>query len=45
MADEELVRAVTVTIAGRLIDDDQGLSGITRTMAQTVYVRSVGTGT
>ena len=45
VADEELVRAVTVTIAGRLIDDDQGLSGITRTMAQTVYVRSVGTGT
>jgi type IV pilus assembly protein PilW len=45
VADEELVRAVTVTIAGRLIDDDQTISGITRTMAQTVYVRSVGTGT
>lgn len=42
--DEEFVRAITVTIAGRLIDDDQSLSTITRTMAQTVYVRSVGTG-
>jgi type II secretory pathway component PulJ len=42
--DESLVRAVTVTIAGRLVDDDQSLAGITRTMAQTVYVRSVGTG-
>ena len=42
--DEEFVRAITVTVAGRLIDDDQSLSTITRTMAQTVYVRSVGTG-
>ncbi|HEY0659727.1 MAG TPA: prepilin-type N-terminal cleavage/methylation domain-containing protein [Lysobacter sp.] len=42
--DEGLVRAITVTIAGRLIDNDQSLSTITRTMAQTVYVRSVGTG-
>jgi prepilin-type N-terminal cleavage/methylation domain-containing protein len=45
VADEELVRAITVTIAGRLVDDDQSISGITRTMAQTVYVRSIGTGT
>jgi len=45
VADEELVRSITVTIAGRLIDDDQSVSGITRTMAQTIYVRSVGTGT
>lgn len=45
VADEELVRSITVTIAGRLIDDDQTISGITRTMAQTIYVRSVGTGT
>lgn len=45
VADEALVRAVTVTIAGRLVDDDQSISGVTRTMAQTVYVRSVGTGT
>ena len=44
-ADEELVRTITVTIAGRLVDDDQTISSITRTMAQTVYVRSVGTGT
>ena len=45
VADEELVRAITVTISGRLVDDDQSISGITRTMAQTVYVRSIGTGT
>lgn len=43
-ADEELVRAITVTIAGRLVDDDRSIGGVTRTMAQTVYVRSVGTG-
>ena len=44
VADEELVRAITVTISGRLIDDDQTINSVTRTMAQTVYVRSVGTG-
>lgn len=42
--DESFVREVTVTIDGRLIDGDPSLSAITRTMAQTVYVRSVGTG-
>lgn len=45
VANEELVRSITVTISGRLVDDDQSISSITRTMAQTVYVRSVGTGT
>lgn len=42
--DESLVRAVTVTITGHLIDADAALSGVSRTMSQTVYVRSVGTG-
>jgi len=42
--DESLVREITVTIAGRLVDQDPNLSAVTRTMAQTVYVRSVGTG-
>ena len=39
--DESFVREITVTIGGRLIDGDPSLSAITRTMAQTVYVRSV----
>jgi hypothetical protein len=38
------VREFTVTITGRLIDQDAELSGISRTMSQSVYVRSVGTG-
>jgi len=42
--DESFVREITVTIDGRLIDNDPSLSAITRTMAQTVYVRSVGAG-
>jgi len=42
--DESFVREITVTIDGRLIEGDPSLSTITRTMAQTVYVRSVGTG-
>jgi len=42
--DESIVRQFTVTISGRLLDADTQLSGITRTMSQAVYVRSVGTG-
>ena len=42
--DESFVREITVTLDGRLIDNDPSLSAITRTMAQTVYVRSVGAG-
>lgn len=42
VTDESLVRAITVTVAGRLIDNDPSPNA-TRTMAQTVYVRSVGT--
>lgn len=43
--DESIVREFTVTITGRLIDRDAELSGLTRTMSQAVYVRSVGAGT
>jgi type II secretory pathway component PulJ len=43
-SDESLAREFTVTIAGRLVDDDAQLAGITRTMSQTVYVRAVGAG-
>ena len=43
-SDESIAREFTVTIAGRLVDDDTQLAGITRTMSQTVYVRAVGTG-
>lgn len=42
--DESIVREFTVTIAGHLIDDSAELASITRTMSQTVYVRSVGAG-
>jgi prepilin-type N-terminal cleavage/methylation domain-containing protein len=42
--DESLVREVTVSITGHLIDSNTGLASISRTMSQTVYVRSVGTG-
>jgi len=44
VTDEGVVRNFTVTIAGRLIDRDAELSGVTRTMSQDVYVRSVGNG-
>lgn len=44
-SNESIVREFTVTIAGRLVDTDSELSGITRTMSQTVYVRAVGAGT
>jgi prepilin-type N-terminal cleavage/methylation domain-containing protein len=43
-SNESIVREFTVTIAGRLVDDDAQLAGITRTMSQTVYVRAVGAG-
>ena len=43
-SNESIVREFTVTIAGRLVDDDAELRGITRTMSQTVYVRAVGAG-
>lgn len=42
--DETVVRDFTVTITGHLIDRDTGLSGISRTVSQNVYVRSVGAG-
>lgn len=43
--DENVVREFTVTITGHLVDGDRELSGIARTMSQTVYVRALGTGT
>ena len=43
-ADAGVVREVTVTLTGHLIDGDAGLADIDRTMSQTVYVRSVGAG-
>ena len=42
--DEAVVRDFTITITGRLVDQDTGLSSVSRTMSQDVYVRSVGTG-
>jgi Tfp pilus assembly protein PilW len=42
--DESIVRQFTVTITGRLIDQDPELSGISRTLSQVVYVRAVGAG-
>jgi type II secretory pathway component PulJ len=42
--DEGVVRTFTVTIVGRLIDQDAELSSVSRTMSQDVYVRSVGAG-
>ena len=44
VTDEGVVRDFTITITGRLIDQDTGLSSVSRTMSQDVYVRSVGTG-
>jgi prepilin-type N-terminal cleavage/methylation domain-containing protein len=43
-ADEGLVREFTITITGHLVDGDASLANISRTMSQTVYVRSVGLG-
>lgn len=42
--DESLVRQLTVSITGHLVDTNSGLASISRTVSQTVYVRSVGTG-
>lgn len=38
-------RRYDITITGRLNDPDSELSGVTRTMRQTVFVRSIGDGT
>ncbi|WP_242104481.1 MULTISPECIES: prepilin-type N-terminal cleavage/methylation domain-containing protein [unclassified Lysobacter] len=38
-------RRYDITITGRLNDPDTELSGITRTMRQTVFIRSIGDGT
>jgi prepilin-type N-terminal cleavage/methylation domain-containing protein len=38
------VRRLDITITGRLNDPDSELSGITRTMRQTVFIRSIGDG-
>ena len=43
-ANEDVVREITITVTGHLADDDASLASIQRTMSQTVYVRSVGTG-
>lgn len=42
--DESLVREVTVTITGHLIDTNADVAAISRTVSQTVFVRSVGVG-
>ena len=44
VTDESVVREFTVTITGHLVDDDASLANVDRTMSQTVYVRSVGSG-
>lgn len=42
--DERFVRQFTVTITGNLVDQDPELDNISRTMSQSIYVRSLGTG-
>jgi type II secretory pathway component PulJ len=42
--DESLVRELTVTITGHLVDTNTGVASISRTVSQTVFVRSVGIG-
>jgi len=42
--DESVVRDFTVTISGRLVDQDADLASVVRTVSQDVYVRSVGAG-
>jgi len=42
--DENVVRQFDVTITGHLVDDDANVANVNRTMSQTVFVRSVGTG-
>jgi hypothetical protein len=41
---ESVVREFTVSITGRLIDQDAELSSLSRTMSQSVFVRSIGSG-
>ncbi|MUV15720.1 prepilin-type N-terminal cleavage/methylation domain-containing protein [Noviluteimonas gilva] len=43
-APDDFVRQIDVTITGRLADTNPSAPPIERTMRQTVYVRSVGTG-
>jgi prepilin-type N-terminal cleavage/methylation domain-containing protein len=43
-ATDDFVRQINVTVTGRLVDSDARLTATQRTMSQTVYVRSVGTG-
>jgi prepilin-type N-terminal cleavage/methylation domain-containing protein len=43
-ANEFFVREFTVTLSGRLVDTNPNVVQPTRTMSQTVYVRSVGAG-
>jgi hypothetical protein len=43
-SDESIVREFTVTITGRLIDQDPDLANVSRTMSQAIYVRSIGEG-
>lgn len=43
-ASEMFVREFTVTLSGRLVDTNPNVVQPTRTMSQTVYVRSVGAG-
>jgi type II secretory pathway component PulJ len=42
--DEGVVRKLTVTFTGHLVDPNTGLAGISRSVSQTVFVRSVGAG-
>jgi len=42
--DETVVRQFEISITGHLVDADANVAGVSRTMSQTVYVRSVGTG-
>jgi prepilin-type N-terminal cleavage/methylation domain-containing protein len=44
-APDDFVRQIDVTITGRLVDTNPSATPVVRTMRQTVYVRSVGTGT
>lgn len=42
--DEGIVREVTITLSGHLVDPNTGVAGVTRTMRQAVFLRSVGVG-
>lgn len=43
-ATAENVRSVDVTITGHLVDSNPELSGISRTLMQSIFIRSIGTG-